>query len=376
MQFPISTVWLQQACAIFVTFEPCVSGAVALLFAKIRASGHNSPHEHERGSHSCRKGDRCPWWGQRRHEAASGYHTVTDQTYSALPPLDPALWWKAGLQVSKMIDEKNLGLISAGVAFYAILAVFPGLAATISIWAIVGDPAFALEQLREFEALIPVDVFRLLSGQLIRLSTADGLTLGWASGLSFLLALWPARAGVEALIRGLNAIYGAPNRSGLARLLRGLMLTFCLIGVLLVAMGCIVVLPIVLTFFPLGGWASVLVETLRWGVGLTVLLSGFALIYRLGPNMGSMRPRLIAPGVLFASVGWVAASTGFSVYLQNFGNYNEVYGSIGAVIVMLMWLFITAYLVLLGGALNAQLARARRAKLAIPEPSTTATPSE
>lgn len=301
---------------------------------------------------------------------------MADRTFSALPPLDPVLWWNAGRQVLKMMDEKNLNLIAAGVAFYAILAVFPGLAATIALWGLVGDPALALEQLQEFEALIPADVYRLLAGQLTRLSTADGLTLGWASMLSFLLALWPARAGVEALIRGLNAIYDAPNRSGLARMSRALALTFCLIGVLLVAMGCIVVLPVVLRFFPLGGWTSLGIEMLRWVVGVGVLLTGFALIYRLGPNMDGMRPRMISPGVLFAAFGWIAASMGFSSYLQNFGTYNEVYGSIGAVIVMLMWLFITAYLVLLGGALNAQLARARRAKLSIPEPPATSTPSQ
>ncbi|WP_263289423.1 YihY/virulence factor BrkB family protein [Tateyamaria pelophila] len=272
-----------------------------------------------------------------------------------------------------MTDEKNLSLVAAGVAFYAILAVFPGMAATISLWAIVGDPGHALQQLKEFEELIPVDVYRLLAGQLTRLSTADGLTLGWASLLSFSLALWPARAGVDALIRGLNAIYGVPNRGGISRLVRAFLLTFCLIGVLLVAMGCIVILPIVLTFFPLGGWTSLGVQTLRWLVGVVVLLAGFALIYRLGPNMRGARPRLILPGVVFAVLGWIAASMGFSAYLQNFGTYNEVYGSIGAVIVMLMWLFISAYLVLLGGALNALLARARRAKLAIPEPSATST---
>lgn len=299
---------------------------------------------------------------------------MVDRTFVSLPPMDPFMWWRAARLVFQMIDEKNLSLISAGVAFYAILAVFPGLAATIALWGVVGDPGLALEQLQEFEALIPNDVYRLLAGQLSKLSTADGLTLGWASVLSFLVALWPARAGVEALLRGLNAIYDAPNRAGLARQLRALWLTFCLIGVILVAMACIVILPLILAFFPLGGWASLGVEMLRWVVGVGVLLAGFALIYRLGPNLGGVRPRMILPGVVFAAVGWVGASMGFSAYLQNFGTYNEVYGSIGAVIVMLMWLFITAYLVLLGGALNAELARARRAKLAIPEPPTTSKP--
>ena len=288
-------------------------------------------------------------------------------------PKNPALWWRAVQHVLHLLDEKNLGLIAAGVAFYAILAVFPGLAATIALWGIIGDPALALEQLEEFRAVIPVDVYRLLAGQLVKLATTDGLTLGWASLISFGFALWSARAGVAALMRGLNAIYDAPNRTGLAHYLRALMLTASLIGVLLVAMACIVVLPVVLAFVPLGPWAGFGIELLRWVVGISVLLIGFAVIYRLGPNLTGQRPKLISPGAVFATIGWIAASVGFSVYLRNFGIYNEVYGSIGAVIVMLMWLFISAYLVLLGGALNAELARARRARLSIPEPSATST---
>ena len=287
---------------------------------------------------------------------------------------DVGLWWRAVRHVFQLIDEKNLGLIAAGVAFYSILAIFPGLAATIALWGIVGDPGLALAQLQEFQAVIPSDVYRLLAAQLGKLSTTDGLTLGWASVISFGFAFWSSRAGVAALMRGLNAIYNAPNRKGVGQYLHALLLTASLIGVLLTAMACIVVLPVVLAFFPLGPWTGLGVEIVRWVVGIGVLVSGFALVYRLGPNLGGRRPKLLAPGVLFASVGWIAASVGFSFYLQNFGTYNEVYGSIGAVIVMLMWLFISAYLVLLGAALNAELARARRAKLAIPEPSTTSTP--
>ncbi|MEL6452095.1 MAG: YihY/virulence factor BrkB family protein [Pseudomonadota bacterium] len=268
-----------------------------------------------------------------------------------------------------------MGLIAAGVAFYAILAVFPGIAATIALWGIVGDPALALEQMQEFQALIPADVYRLLAAQLVKLATTDGLTLGWASLLSFGFALWSARAGVAALIQGLNAIYDAPNRGGIAHYIRAFLLTFSLIGVVLVAMACIVVVPVIMAFLPLGPWANFGVEVIRWIVGIGVLLVGFAVIYRLGPNLAGQRPRLISPGAVFGAGGWVAASVGFSIYLQNFGTYNEVYGSLGAVIVMLMWLFISAYLVLLGGALNAELARARRTRLSIPEPSATSTPS-
>ena len=134
---------------------------------------------------------------------------MSEPVSTSITPKDAALWWLAGRHVFRLMDEKNLGLIAAGVAFYAILAIFPGLAATIALWGIVGDPGLALAQLEEFQAVIPGDVYELLSAQLSKLSITDGLTLGWASVLSFAFAFWSARAGVAALMRGLNAIYDA-----------------------------------------------------------------------------------------------------------------------------------------------------------------------
>ena len=246
---------------------------------------------------------------------------MSDMSRYAKTSRGAAFVWRVVRHVLRLMDEKNLGLISAGVAFYAILAIFPGLAATIALWGIVGDPALALTQLQEFQAVIPSDVYRLLSAQLSALARTDGLTLGWASVISFSFALWSSRAGVAALMRGLNAIYDAPNRTGLSQLIRALLLTVSLIGVLLMAMACIVILPLVLSFVPLGPWTGFGIDVVRWVVGVGVLLAGFSLIYRLGPNITEQRPNLISAGAVFASVFWVAASVGFSIYLRNFGTY-------------------------------------------------------
>ncbi|MFT6023939.1 MAG: membrane protein [Ascidiaceihabitans sp.] len=263
--------------------------------------------------------------------------------------------WHVLQRVFRMMDERNLSLIAAGVAFYSILAVFPGLATVIAIWGVVGDPAAVAEQVSEFKAVLPQDVFKLIDTQLRALSRADGLTLGWASLVSLVLAIWSARAGVAALMRGLNAIYKVPNRQGFAHYLRALMLTVALIGVAVTAIACVVLVPVIMAFLPLGPWAGLGLDIARWTVALSVLLAGFLIIYRLGPNRADRLTRLVMPGAIFATLCWAAASSGFSIYLKNFGAYNEVYGSIGAVIAMLMWLFISAWLVLLGGALNAEL---------------------
>ena len=270
-------------------------------------------------------------------------------------------WWQALVGVYHAIDQKNLALISAGIAFYGILAVFPGLAAIIAIWGLVSDPAIVDAQLDLMRGSIPDDAFRLLSVQVERLVRTSSSTLGWAGALSILFALWSARSGVSARIRGLNTIHGTRNRGGVMHYLIALFLTACLVGVALVALTTIVIVPIILAFLPLGNFAELVIEVIRWSTAITVLLMALSLLYRYGPNRPDYRMSWITPGSFLVVIFWAAASAGFSLYLSNFGTYNEVYGSIGAVIAMLMWLYISAFLILLGASLNVELARARNA---------------
>lgn len=285
-------------------------------------------------------------------------------TQRATPQNKPAwqLWLLSVLGVARAIDEKNLGLIAAGIAFYGILAVFPGLAAIIAIWGLVSDPAIVDAQLELMRGIIPEDAFRLLNAQVDRLVQTSSSTLGWAGALSILFALWSARSGVSALIRGLNTIHGAPNRSGVMHYLIALLLTVCLVGVALVALTTIVIVPIILAFLPLGEFSGLVVELLRWSTAITVLLMALSLLYRYGPNCETYKMSWITPGSFLVVIFWAAASAAFSLYLSNFGTYNEVYGSIGAVIAMLMWLYISAFLILLGAALNVELTRAGTAR--------------
>lgn len=264
-----------------------------------------------------------------------------------------------GRRALALMDKKNLGLIAAGVAFYAILALFPGLAAVIALWGVIGDPALVLHEMQRLDGLIPEEVQAVISGQVEALAATDGLQLGWASLVSVAVAIWSARAGAAALIQGLNTVYGVPNRGGLWHYTRALFLTFALIGVALTGLLCVVIAPIMLALVPFEWATQLALQAGRWVLALVVLLIGFALVYRLGPNV---QARAIFPGAALATLLWAAASVGFSVYLANFAAYNEVYGSIGAVIALLMWLFISAWLVLLGGALNAWLGQDQQPK--------------
>lgn len=256
------------------------------------------------------------------------------------------------------IDEQNLSLISAGIAFFGMLAMFPGLAAVIAIFGIWADPVVIEEQIDLLQGIVPGDIFALIDAQLTRITAAGTQTLGWASVISILLALWSARAGVGAMMRGLNTIYRAPNRSTLQHYIAAFSLTVALVLVALVAGAAVVVTPIVLAFLPLEKQTAAIIDIVRWSAAIFVITGGISLIYRYGPRMrDGRRTSWLTPGAVFAVVMWVGASAGFSQYLANFGRYNEIYGSIGAVVALLMWLYLSAFLVLLGGALNAQLER-------------------
>ncbi|MCZ4353966.1 YihY/virulence factor BrkB family protein [Roseovarius aestuarii] len=274
-----------------------------------------------------------------------------------LPNHGPAVWWSVAKRVYHAVDEKRLVMIAAGIAFFGMLALFPAIAAIIALWGVIGDPQSILPLVERYDFLFPEDVYRLISGQIKALANADEGKLGWASILSILLAIWSARAGVAALMQGMNAVYDERKRRGIWHYLTAFGLTLALVLVALTAIGAIIITPVVMAFVPLGVFAQFAVETIRWLVAVGILLAGAGLVYRYGPNRRAARVAWISPGAVLAVGLWAIASVGFSIYLANFGTYNEVYGSIGAVIALLMWLFISGFLLLIGGAINAELER-------------------
>ncbi len=259
------------------------------------------------------------------------------------------------------MGNRNLGLIASGVAFWAMLAIFPAIAALIALWGYQADPSVVAAQLPMAREFLPYEGYRLLSNQVNALVAQNVSTLGWTSLVSILVALWSARTGVGALVQGVNAISGRENRGGLRDMVTAFALTFALMGVALVALVSIVVLPIILALVPLGPVAGLALKVVNWTIAISVVVMGISVVYRYGLNRPGERPRWFTPGLGLAVALWALASWSFSFYLANFGNYNEIYGSIGAVIALLMWFYISAYVVLLGAALNAELDREKRA---------------
>ena len=273
-------------------------------------------------------------------------------------PLPPDLV-AAAQRLYRRTEQAELDLISAGVAFFGFLAIFPAVAAIIAIWGTVYDPSVIRTQTELLKDFLPPEAFALVTAQIEGLLAVRGPKLGWATRFSTLFALWSARAGVAALIRGLNAIHHLPNRPGGHHQLRALVLTLVLIGLALAAMVVAVIAPILIEALPLPLDDAWWLHQANLALGLFLLVLAIGIAYRAGPNHATIRPPLFTWGLLVAVVLWALAARGFMIYLANFPAYNRVYGSIGAVVVLLIWLYVSAYAVLLGAAVDAELHRKR-----------------
>lgn len=265
-------------------------------------------------------------------------------------------WWRVLRRVAAEADSRNLGLIAAGVAFYTLLSIFPAIAALVALWGLAADPQTIADQLEMARQLLPQSAYGIVEGQVDDLVSSTGTTLQLTGIFSILLAVWTARNGVAAMIRGLNAAYREDHRSStIKRYLLAIALTTLLIGVAIIAFAAVVMVPILLTFLTLPFSVEALISGLKWVIVLGVVLFSIGLLYRHGPNRRGARVTWLSPGAIFALVTWAAGSFAFSIYLRNFGSLNEVYGSIGAVIALLLWFFLSAYVVLLGALLNAEI---------------------
>jgi membrane protein len=268
-------------------------------------------------------------------------------------PIPPNLT-AAALRLYRRTEQAELDLISAGVAFFGFLAIFPAVAATIAIWGTVYDPSVIRTQVELLKGFLPPEAYALVMGQVESLLAVRGPKLGWATLFSTLLALWSARAGVAALIRGLNAIHHLPNRAGPHHQFRALLLTLVLIGLALSAMVVTVIAPIAITVLPLTIDNAWWLHQANLALGLVLLVLAIGIAYRAGPNHVAANPPLFTWGLLVAVVLWAMAARGFMLYLANFPSYNRIYGSIGAVVILLIWLYVSAYAVLLGAAVDAE----------------------
>jgi len=278
---------------------------------------------------------------------------------AATPGKLPLGAWKHILaRVWTRTMDENLSLIAAGVGFYGLLALFPAVAALVTTYGLLFDPGEIQAQFDALEAVLPAEVHRLISQQMTSVGAGSGQSLGLGLAGAILLSLWGATRGTKALMVALNLAYEEREQRGLVALnVQAFVLTLVLVLVLSAAAVVTVITPIVLGFVGLGSQGATLVAWLRWPLLAAVALLALAILYRFGPCRRAPRWRWLPVGSLLAGILWLGASGLFSFYVSNFGSYNATYGSLGAVIILLIWLYLTALSVILGAGVNAEAER-------------------
>lgn len=247
-------------------------------------------------------------------------------------------------------------MAAASCGFYAMLALFPAISVAISFYGLIADPVAIEAQLEGLRDVVPAATFQLISDRVHDLAAAGRTRLSWGLGLSLLVALWSAMNGTKAILGAMNVAYEEREGRSFARL-NLVAFLFTLGGILgvILALAVIVVVPAALPFTWLGPLAAVAVRTCSFVLLFGFVVLGLALLYRFGPSRAAARWRWITPGSLLAAALWLAASLAFSFYVSNFASYDAAYGTLGGVVVALLWFYISAYAVTLGAELNAEL---------------------
>jgi len=272
--------------------------------------------------------------------------------------IPPRGWFAVLKRVKAEVKDDNVPLLAAGVAFYAMLAIFPAIIAVVTVYGMVADPAQVESQVSEFAKSLPSGADQLLTEQLKSVTSAGRQSLSIGLAVSLLAVLWSASSGVQGLVKGLNLVYDEKESRGFFKL-RGLslLLTLGAIVVAVVALALITVFPGVIDNFGLGQAGQLAASIVRWVVLALLVLVALAVLYRFAPDRASPRWRWVSWGAVVALVLWLLGSIGFSWYVDNFGKYNKTYGALAAVIILLLWLFLSAFAVLLGAEFDAETER-------------------
>jgi membrane protein len=268
--------------------------------------------------------------------------------------IPPTGWKDIAKRTMKEVKQDQVPLLSAGVAFYLLLALFPAIIAGVSIYGLVANPTTVRDQIARLTETLSPETASLVGEQIRQVTGGAGGALGIATVFGILLALWSASSGMKALITGINMTYDETETRKFFKL-RGLalLLTLGAMVLLAVALALIVGFPAVPDTWPtVLQWAAAVV---RFVLLAALLVLGLAVLYRYAPDRDQPRWTWVSWGSGIATLLWVLASIGFSVYANAFGNYNKTYGALAGVIILMFWLFLTAFVVLFGAELNTEM---------------------
>jgi len=290
----------------------------------------------------------------QRPQAGAPYIGDGHGRSASTPSEIPVRGWKdILLRVYEGISNDRILANAAAVVFYALLALFPGIAALVSIYGMFADPQTITQHLDTAPGLLPGGAIDVIRDQLSRLAAQPRATLGVSFVIGLGISLWSANGGIKALFDALNVVYEEKEKRSFL-LLNALSLGFTIgmLAFLLIAIAGIIALPIALDYLP--GFMGSILNIARWPVLLVIVALALSMLYRYGPSRRKLRWRWITWGSAFATVVWLGASGLFSWYAANFGNFNKTYGSLGAVIGFMTWMWLSIIVILIGAKLNAE----------------------
>jgi membrane protein len=265
-------------------------------------------------------------------------------------------WWQTVQRIATQIGEDRVMAEAAGVTFYTLLAIFPAIASLISIYGLIADPSTIAKHLSLAAGIVPDGGMQIITDQVKSLTAQPPKALGIGLIIGVATSLWSANAGIKSLMDALNAVYEEKEtRSYLTRTLISFAFTLGTLVFVILAVTAVVVLPAVLTFIGFGTSLDRLLSLARWPLMLVAIAFLLAFVYRYGPSRATAKWRWLSWGSALAALTWVLASSGFSYYVANFGSYNKTYGSLGAAVGFMTWIWISTIIVLAGAELNAEL---------------------
>ncbi len=282
----------------------------------------------------------------------------SDRGHTTDRPIDiPIRGWKEiGLRVKQQLGEDHIPIIAAGVAFYFFLALFPGIAAFLSIYGLVVDPAQVQEQMGELTALLPQQTHQMLSDILGGTAEKTDTALGWSLTISLAVSLWSTKKGMGAVFEGVNIAYDETDDRGFFAQ-TSLVLLFTLGAIItgILALGLVLAFPAIVNSLGLPEVVVTIISWGRWLILAIIIMVALSTIYKYAPNRNSPRFRWSSWGAGLATVLWIAASALFSWFVGSFGNFDSTYGSFAAVIILMLWFFLTAFFILLGAEINSEM---------------------
>jgi len=273
------------------------------------------------------------------------------------PPDIPAKGWKdILLRVYRGVSDDRIVANAAGVVFFALLALFPAIAALVSIYGLFADPTTISQHLDSASGVMPGGALDVIRDQLTRLTSQGSATLGVSFVIGLAISLWSANGGIKALFDALNVVYEEKEERSFIRLnATSLAFTLGVLLFLLIALAAVIALPVALNHLPLKSVTALVLKIARWPMLLILVGLALALIYCHGPSRRKAQWRWISPGSALAAISWIIASLLCSWYAANFGSYNKTYGSLGAVIGFMTWMWLSIIVILIGGKLNAEI---------------------